>query len=134
MNWLIFLFALELGWLPQGDFVMYYPSSYFAKVYPISYSAYVDLEAEVVVLDTFFAGGAVRTSVWQRSPSALNFFPHKAVYSFFAGARLGMVEMGLRHYCIHPVIPFFGLIDPKPIWEGAYEEIYLRISNRSKEK
>ena len=130
MNWIIFLFALELGWLPQGDFAMYDVSGYFAKVYPVSYTAYVDLEAEVVVLDAFFIGGAVRTSVWQFDHSGWTFFPHKAVYSFSAGARFGMLEMGFRHYCIHPVIPFFGLVDPRPIWEGSYEEFYLRISNK----
>ena len=129
MNWLTFLFALELGWLPQGDFVMY-DAERFLRLYPVAYTAYVDMEAEVVVLDMFFAGGNVRTSVWQQENSGWTFFPHKAVYSFFAGARWGMLELGWRHFCIHPVIPFFELIQPKPIWEGAFDEIYLRISNR----
>jgi len=130
MNWLIFLFALELGWLPQGNFAMYNVSDRFMKVYPVKYTAYVDMEAEVVMFNTLFAGGSVRTSVWQFDSDSWTYFPHKAVYGFFAGVKTRKVEVGFRHYCIHPVIPFFGCVEPKPIWEGSYEEVYIRVTNR----
>jgi len=130
MTWLTFIFALELGFLPKGDLVMY--DSWLFDVCPISYSAYTDMEAEVVILDTFFAGGGVRTSIWQLTTDNgdFSFFPHKAVYSFFAGARYRTFEIGFRHFCIHPVVPYFPITWPNPIWEAAYEELYLRISNR----
>ena len=129
MNWIALFFELELGWMPQGDFVMY-SSEPFLTWYPVSYTAYTELQAEVIMFDTLFAGGCIRTSVWQLQESGYTFFPHKAVYTFYAGARWGLLEVGWRHFCIHPVVPFFALIQPEAIWEGAYDELYIRFSGR----
>lgn len=129
MKWLLFFFTLELGWMPHGEFVMYDAPLLFES-FPVAYTAYAELEAEVELFGIFFAGGSIRTSVWQLQHSSWTFFPHKAVYGFFAGARWKLLELGFRHFCIHPVVPYFGLIQPEALWEGAYDELYLRISNR----
>lgn len=124
MNWLIFLFALEVGFLPQGDFIMYEK----LELVPVRYSAYTDLQAEIVIGNLFFIGGGVKTGVWYHD--GYTFFPHRASYNFQAGIRRGMVEAGWRHYCFHPITPFFEFIDYRAIWEGAYDEIYLRIEKK----
>ncbi len=107
-----------------------YHSDMLDEYYPVEYTAYAELEAEVVLFNMLFAGGGVRTSVWQLEDTGYALWPHKAVYQFNAGLRIGVVEMGWRHYCMHPVIPYFKLAKPLPIWEGAYDEVYLRISNK----
>ncbi|MBA7650936.1 hypothetical protein ES703_58751 [subsurface metagenome] len=128
MTWLAFVFALEIGFLPCGDFVMY-NSDFLDEFYPVKYTAYTELEAEVLAWDILFIGGGIRTSIWQLQESGYGFFPHKAVYNFHAGARQGLLEIGWRHFCIHPVVPCFKYIKPEAIWEGAFDMLYLRISN-----
>lgn len=124
MNWLIFLFVFEVGFLPHGDFIMYEE----LELVPVQYSLYTDLQAEVVISNLLFIGGGVRTGMWYHD--GYTFFPHRTSYNFQMGIRRGMVEVGIRHYCFHPVTPFFALLDYGALWEGAYEEIYLRISNQ----
>ena len=122
MNWLVLFFVLELGWMPNGDFDLYEnPLGLDPK-----YSAYTELDAEVQLFGLLFVGGGIKTTVWHFR--SYKFFPHKAVYNFRFGARYGLLELGFRHYCIHPVIPYFS--NPHAIWEGAYEEVYLKISNK----
>jgi hypothetical protein len=129
MQWIALFFVLELGWMPQGEFVMY-RSWVLDEFFPVKYTAYTDLEAEVVFFEHVFMGGGVKTSVWKLDEDGWTFFPHKAVYRFSVGARVGIFEFGFRHFCIHPVTPFFDWLEPQALWEGAYEEIYVRVSNR----
>lgn len=127
MTWLVFLFAFEVGFLPNGDFIMYEELEWF----PVQYSLYTDLQAEIVIGNLLFVGGGVRTGMWYDG-EGYTFFPHRSSYEFRAGLRWGMVEIGFRHNCYHPQTPFFGfgILDYRAIWEGSFEEAYLRVSNR----
>lgn len=127
MAWLAFFFALEMGFLPQGDMVLY-EADYFSYC-SAQWDFYTDLEAEVELFGCAFIGGGVRTSVYWLGDD-YTFWPHKSAYRFFAGLRWGPMELGWRHYCIHPTIPMFQYLDATALWEGAYEELYLRVSNR----
>ena len=131
MTWLAFFFALELGWLPSGEFAMYELGP-FADIFPVRYTAYTDLEAEVELFGHVFAGGGVRTSIWKLDDGGYAFWPFNAVYRFYVGVRAGPLELGFRHFCLHPVVPYFGLAGGlyRAAWEGAYEELYVRVSNR----
>lgn len=107
--------------MPHGAMVLYDP----LVISDLAGTFYTDLDAEILLFNTLFIGGGVKTTVWKFTDSDWTFFPNKAVYSFSAGLRRGPLELGFRHYCIHPVIPYFS--DPDPIWEGAFDEVYLRI-------
>lgn len=126
MTWLAFIFALEIGFLPQGDFIMYEEF----ELIPVQYSIYTDLQAEIEIFDFFFVGGGVKTGAWYHG--GYTFFPHRSSYEFRAGFRWKLIEAGWRHYCFHPMTPFFGfgILDYRAIWEGAYDELYLRFSGR----
>ena len=130
MNWLLFMFMLEVGFLPQGGGLVMYDSEGLREMYPNvdrSYG-YTDLQAELQFFNFLFVGGGVKTMVFSHFKQGKSFFPYEADYNFNVGVRFRGVEMGFRHYCIHPVIPWVGYFrDYEPVWEGTYEEIYLRI-------
>lgn len=127
MNWLLFMFMLEVGFLPQGDLVMY-DSEVFAEVYPVRNYGYTDLQAEIQFFNFLFVGGGVKTMIYNHPGEGVSFFPHSANYNINAGIRFRGVEIGGNWYCTHPVMPWAGIVeDHRHIWEGQYSEIYLRI-------
>jgi len=128
MNWIALFFAIELGWLPTGEFAMYDVPALVEK-HPIAYTLYTDIDGGAELFGHLFIGGGVRTSVWRLTDTGLTFWPFNAVYRFYAGARWGPLEVGWRHYCMHPVVPYFGLLGEliEPVWEGALNEWYVRV-------
>jgi len=129
MNWLALFFALELGWMPSGDFLMYDPPS----IVSVTGSLYVDMEARATAFGFLFAGGSVKTFMWAHD-GGYSFMPFRLLYEFEAGATLGPVEVGFRHYCTHPQWVYLWAYQwwdarygQAARWEGAYEEVYLRL-------
>lgn len=125
MDWLALFFALELGIVPQAGVLMYEPEEAFF----IEGAFYTELEAEVLIFNTLFAGGGVRTYVTPGG-SGYTFAPNTTVYDFGTGLRFkDTLELGWRHRCFHPTIaylPIFGQ-EVKGM-EGSYDEVYLRVS------
>jgi hypothetical protein len=123
MTLLTILFALEIGALPRNNWVLY-PAHQISIAEEITY--YTELEAEIQIGGVLFGRGSVRTDV---TPEALtDWRPFWTQYEVIVGARLGIVEIGFRHLCTHPIItyaPFHP--DITPLIEGAYEEVYVRI-------
>ena len=124
MTWLAFVLAFEIGFLPMG-FVETYTSDN-SLLYDIKGSAYVDFEVEAVFFDYFFIGGSSKIYM-QKANVGKDFWPKNAEWGFALGARFDFVELGFRHYCMHPIIPWIYRQEISPQWEAAYEEIYLRI-------
>lgn len=133
MTWLAFVFALELGMLPSGTYAIYDPPTqtrlegYRLEEHDVTGTYYALFDFELAA-GSLFAGGAVKTDVYARE-SEWTFWPHTAWYSVRAGARYGPVEIGARHYCTHPVVPW--LSDARPQWEAAYDELYMRFTARA---
>jgi len=128
MNWILLLFYFEVGFLPINGWIVYEDDQYQAWVQDKP-SFYTEMDAEILLLDTIFVGGSVRTDV--RPVYIDNYDPYWMTYSFTAGFRFGPVEGGFRHSCFHPIQTYAGLSDQlNPIAEGAYREIYLRVGNR----
>lgn len=132
MTWLILAMALEVGWMPQGDFVMYDPPS----IVTVTGSFYTELEARATAWGFLFAGGSVKTFVWLYD-GAYTFAPERSLYNFEAGVTLGPVEVGWRHFCTHPTWTYlwsYRLGDAQygqaARWEGSYEEVYLRLEKK----
>ncbi len=129
MHWLALFFALEAGWMPAGDFVMYDPPS----METVAGSFYTEFEARVTAWGFLFVGGSVKTFVWLYE-GEYTFAPERSLYSLEAGVKFGPVEVGFRHYCTHPTWIYlwaFRYGDAEygqaARWEGAYEEVYLRF-------
>ena len=125
MSWLVLIFALECGLIPTDNFVMYQVP--IERVYDQAF--YIQMEAEVELFDLLFIGGTVRTYVWKKQ-EGISFWPWRDGYLFKVGLRKGPFELGFRHYCTHPVIPYRYPIQMN--WEGAYEEIYFRVEGQLK--
>jgi hypothetical protein len=88
---------------------------------------YVDLDVELRAWDILFVGGNAKTYMTKYAEMK-SFSPNTMEYAFTAGLRFGIVEVGFRHYCMHPVIPWIYHIEVAPQWEGSYEELYLKIT------
>ena len=116
-------FCLELGFIPNSTFVMYETPS--TILYKDQYG-YIDFEAEIILGDLFFIGGSIKTYIWRYGN--FEFWPEKNGFLFETGFRYKLFELGFRHYCAHPVVPYQYQI--KMNWEGAYQEVYLRIEGR----
>lgn len=125
MNWIALVIALELGYLPNGTMVMYEPS----ETMNVSGTWYAEFEAEAELWGILFVGGEIKTFMWktQLTPVDYNFFPEQEWYGVWGGIRRGPFELGFRHYCTHPVVPFLPLTRSKILWEGSYEELYLKV-------
>lgn len=127
MQWIVLAAALELGWMPMGDFVMHEPQGWAST----TGSFYVEMDARVVICDILFVGGEVKTLMY-KTPDGYSFWPERMVYEFSAGVTFGPAEIGWRHMCTHPIIPYLREWPGLARWEGAYEEVYLRVDTTSK--
>ena len=124
MNWLAFIFVLEMAALPNG-FIQTY-STDIVRTEQGAGSANIKLNVEATLFDYLFIGGGITT--YMRTQSSPNpFIPVDTFYYFNAGVRFKFIEAGFRHYCMHPVVPFLYHAEISPQWEGAFEEIYLRF-------
>jgi hypothetical protein len=127
MHWLYFIFALEAGVLPNTSFLMYQPDLRYI-IGAVGF--YTELEASIEAWG-FYVGGAVRTNMWPQQ-EGLSFWPFQMTYRFEAGWRNQWFTLGFRHYCMHPVVPYLQLTGaPTQLYEGIYEEIYIRINARA---
>jgi len=126
MNWLILLYFLELGYSP------FYDSRNVSEIDNIRIRTesvyYITMDAEIVILDFLFIGGAVKT-YFQEQENDYSYFPFEADYLFKAGFQYKNIEVGFRHLCLHPVRPYEMYYQPQGSTDGAYEEFYIRISN-----
>lgn len=122
MTWLVLAAALEVGWMPMCDFLMHDPPAYVVT----TDAFYVDMEARATAWGFLFVGGEVKTFMWKSTPG-YDFSPERMLYQFNAGLTWGPLELGFRHYCTHPIMPYLWSWPGQAKWEGAYEELYLRV-------
>ena len=125
MNWIILLYFIELGYSPFYDSRNVMDDSNTRIRTENTY--YITLDTEVVILDHLFIGGAIKTYI--HSTDNYDYFPFEADYLFKAGIRFNNLELGFRHFCLHPVRPYEMYYQPQGSTDGAYEEFYIRISS-----
>lgn len=125
-SWLALAFSLELGFLPQGAFVIYEPPPIVYQDF--SGSFYTELDARLYAWNLVYIGGGVKTFIW-RDGSGWSFYPNTSIYKFAAGLEAGPVEIGFRHYCQHPTAPFMQVAVGRCVYEGFYEELFVRFSH-----
>lgn len=125
-NLLALAFALELGVVPTSEWIMHETDYTYNDT-----AMYVMMDAEVEITDYLFVGGSIRTEMMKNSFDQ-TFAPISDQYIFRAGARIGILEIGYRHLCTHPVFAYVYQQEERPQvnYEGNYDEFYLRISGR----
>ena len=119
---LILSLILETGWLPTGKIYTYQPFDYYiipemtfygeATFRAELYGVFIDVSARNVII---------------KSIDSYGFMPNEASYVFRAGWQGGPLELGFRHYCIHPIATNFGRSMGELNFEGGYEEVYARL-------
>lgn len=96
MNWLVVIFAIEAGLVPNNAWWLYEQEElHEAPGY------YTTIEAEAEIGETLFVGGSIRTDMTTNNHR--NFNPHWVTYDFTVGARWQFLEVGWRHRCSHPI-------------------------------
>jgi hypothetical protein len=122
-------YFVELGYAPNGGFVMYNESKVKDRAL-VDYDLYADLDVNLWVFNTLYVGGNVRTDFW-KSVEGYDFIPNKMTYGIKAGIDLKNLEIGFRHYCIHPIYVYMTQTEFEnnydPLWEGSYEEVFVRF-------
>ncbi len=128
MNWLVLLYALELGFAPHYgslNVISKQPSIIEANL--TEDIGYVNFEAEVVAWNTLFVGGAVKTYVQSKTDTKLNYHPFESDYLFKGGLRFGGLEFGYRHLCLHPNRPYEIVYNAQQSTDASYDEFYVRM-------
>lgn len=126
MTWLAILFFIEGGLvnganaIVDGESFKANQTSYYQEP---EMSTYFDIGFELQLFNNhLFVGGGIEN--YQVPESLTVWQPHRAIYDFNAGARLSVFEIGVRHFCDHPVISSERL--PTYVW-NAQTKIYLKI-------
>jgi len=122
VTWLHLFFALELGFLPLGEYQVYDAGVQRAVFSGTFYSEFT-VRAEAY---GFYADGIVRTTVWKMSNNLL-FWPERALYEVGVGYRVGPVTVGFRHWCMHPFMLPREYYQRPVYLQGAFDELFVRI-------
>ena len=125
MDWLILIMAIEFGVSSDSGFAMYEPP--IEVVDQVVF--YMDMEIEAVFVDHIYLGGGAKMHAWKKD-EGIEFWPSDVFYRAFAGVRFGIFDVGVRHYCRHPVVPWLTSFDYKPKWEAAQTEIFIRAEGK----
>jgi len=115
----------EGGYIPTNKFTIYDSMSFIDNS---NKQMYINLGVEFEILGFFFIGGDIRTEMFIRDFAAGSFVPTLENYGFNFGIRPAeWIEIGFRHHCIHPMMTYIYQEMKTPNWEGAFEEVYLKI-------
>ena len=123
---IVFLFYLEMGYIPY-DQVVTYDSCFHTE-----HSFYVDFDV-TIRFHFLFVGGGIKVYTWPSGVDSVgmpSFWPHRIDSRFTAGLQFGILSVGMRHLCVHPVTPYIKrrrISDPV---DGAYSEFFIRLSNK----
>lgn len=126
MNWITLFFIIELGLNPLKGVVVEYEN--VTDKYYTEMSAYVLMDAEIRIFDNFFMGGIIKTDILLNKKQ-FTFRPEISSYLFNAGVRFEKIEIGYRHLCVHPTMPYRIYFNPIQTYDAGYDEFYIRISN-----
>jgi len=112
-----------LGMLPF--FGLSFWESNYRQITDSAYYVKTGIEAEY---KGFFAGGLYQSTFFKKEGFLFN--PDHDIYEVNLGWRKDNFEIGYRHNCSHPVIPFYWIypIPPNILREGAWDEIYIKLS------
>ena len=120
MDWLSLFFAIELGLIVDGNYMLLDGEEY---LYENQQQYYTRLEGGIEILKTFYVMGGIKT-VFHKGESYF-FMPELSEYDIETGLRYGPLSAGFRHACYHPVEARINDL-PDVRWQGAYSEVFVR--------
>jgi len=120
---MILLFIFELGFMPTMAGAEYDFIESICRT-DTGYHAELGVGAEWRGL---FIGGNVDVTMLAKKQK-LQFWPISLLSEFHLGYRRGVFEVGYRHQCIHPVVPYGGTWMPEILKDQARSEAYVRLT------
>lgn len=126
MTWLVLFLTLEVGMVSGNTQVLQtgmFPRGVYEE--PAS-SVYVHIDAEVQLFGVIFFGGGIEN--YQVPMSITSWAPHRAIYFARAGVRYKWFELGVRHYCDHPVMSPGAKL--RMYTAGEQTKIYFKITGQ----
>ena len=120
------LFFLEIGYIPMQATVEY---DYLTDILDIKSAYYVELGFEAEWFGIFIGGSA---DIGTFKDGALSFYPFYLKSDFNVGYRRKYFEVGYRHMCNHPIVPYFFAWPPVVFRDSASDEFYLRLEVSTK--
>jgi len=90
---------------------------------------YTNLHADVDYKGIYLGGGMI---CYLTPESITNYVPFQMTYIFETGYKNDVFQLGFEHSCFHPIQPYATIIgtEIKPVYEGGYNKIFVRISTR----
>jgi hypothetical protein len=133
---IILNYDLTIAYLPLEALAQYEQAHILAEKSHLSF--FVDFKAEFLLFNLVFIGGNMRSNFF-KDVNNYTFYPDQMNFKFFTGVRIKeFIEIGFNHYCIHPLIPYmsqqYDFYNKQILWEGAYQELYIKISGSTKSK
>ena len=120
------IFYIEAGYIPQSQIFTYAaPETEFLEENNLFYT---DLGATLFFWNVLYIGGSVKTYVWPLATG--NWSPHKTDYLFKIGAVFGILEIGFRHWCKHPMMPYLYTHGDFNTVDEVHEEIFIKFEGR----
>ena len=111
-------YFVEVGRIPY-DNVITYDSAYRQEN-----NFYLALDSELKLF-FFWIGGNVIIFTWHHDGNT--FWPHRIDLFSRAGIDIGILTIGWRHLCSHPIMPYERITDAP---DGAFTEFFLRIGTK----
>ena len=128
MDWLVLFCFLQFGATPQNRVALYdMPAPYIYGEVLI----YADASFSARIGGILELSGSVRTTMW-KGVDDITFIPQAGEWNVGAALMMGPIFIGWNHFCTHPIVPYFPLVEEHFKWEGAYDEFYLRIGGEVK--
>jgi hypothetical protein len=118
---LVLAFALEVGFCPRGGVILYENNLEYVLPDPF----YTEMEVEIRMKGLFVAT-SVRTDF--RILEWHTFWPLGLVWGFNVGWRWNNLEVGFDHACYHSPMLYPVVTEPRLLFEGAYDQLYIRYS------
>ena len=128
MDWVTLFFAIELGFAPMYGSLNVTLDDIDTDL--TEKIGYVLFETEVILWDHLFIGGATKTYVQSTKNDIFDYFPFESDYLFNTGLKFDNLEIGWKHFCLHPTRPYEIYYQPQQSADAWYDEFYIRIEKR----
>ena len=120
MTALILSLFIELGGV--NNYSVQYPKDNIYEEW--ANALYVDIGARLSY-GIFYLDANTRTDMVQ--PSIVKFWPLEAGYGLGLGITTKNIDIGWRHYCFHPVIPYqYADAGRRPSFEGGGNTFFVK--------
>ena len=123
LNWIILLFAFEIGLTEEIAIVTYHDELEYYYQHP--YMLYFDLQPEFQL----FGFVNIKNNIFiltQKSETTMFFFAPRVDYTLDISIKYKNIELGFKHKCRHMSKDLFGDQIYYGNYEGGNSKIYLR--------